>query len=187
MCSYQTYSWDTDAKMAVDHSTVNKPYAELTAEEVDSYTGCSVCEQDQRIIAISALKPFKICHVLAQRLQSTLENLLRQGEPIRSIVGYRVGRTRGAADENGIRTQFSNHSFGIAIDVNPASNGLYDNCLVFDGSCRLIRGGPWDPEQPESLTADSNIVYAIEDLGLKWGGEIAGKQKDFMHFSPQGY
>lgn len=187
MCTYQTYSWNTIAKNAVNHSTINKPYAELTAEEVDAYTGCSVCEQDQRTIEIPSLKPFKICHVLADRLRSTLEDLLRQGEPVRSIIGYRVGRTRGDADENGIRTRFSNHSFGIAIDVNPASNGLYDNCVVFDEICRLIRGGPWDPEQPESLTPGSNIVYALESLGLKWGGEIPGKQKDFMHFSPRGY
>jgi len=37
------------------------------------------------------------------------------------------------------------------------------------------------------LHADSNIVRAIEDIGLKWGGEIDGKRKDFMHFSPTGY
>ena len=187
MCSYQTYSWNTVTKSAVKHTTVNKPFAELTDEEIDAYTGCSVCEQDQRSIAISPLKPFSICRVLAPRLRDTLEDLISQGEPLRLIVGYRVGKTRGDVDENGTRTRFSNHSFGIAIDVNPDSNGLYDNCLVFNGSCRLIRGGRWDPGQPESLTADSNIVHALEDLGLKWGGEIVGKQKDFMHFSPQGY
>lgn len=119
--------------------------------------------------------------------ESGQNRLLKQGEPVRNITGYRVGKTRGEADENGIRTQFSNHAFGVAIDMNPESNGLYDNCVVFNESCRLIRGGPWDPEQQESLTQDSNIVYALESLGLNWGGEILGKQKDFMHFSPRGY
>jgi hypothetical protein len=98
-----------------------------------------------------------------------------------------VGKTRGDVDANGVRTEFSNHSFGIALDINPGSNGLYENCIVFNQDCRLIRGGHRDPARAESLHAGSNIVRAIEDIGLKWGGEIDGKQKDFMHFSPTGY
>ena len=187
LCTYQTYSWNTIKKEAVNYETVKKPYAELTADEVDAYTGCSVCEQDQRIIDLPPLKPFKICHIMASRLTRVLEDLLRQGEPVNSVIGYRVGKTRGEIDGDGKRTGFSNHSFGVAVDINPEQNGLYDKCTGFSQSCRLIRGGPWNPENEGSLKADGAIVGAMEDLGLKWGGQISGRQKDFMHFSPTGY
>jgi hypothetical protein len=96
--------------------------------------------------------------------------------------------TRGDADADGNRTLFSNHSFGIALDINEGHNGLYDQCLQFDGNCRLLRGGAWQPGvDPFSLSGDGIIVQALQSLGLSWGGEIAGRQKDFMHFSPTGY
>jgi hypothetical protein len=98
---------------AVKHQRISKPYEGLQPEEIDSYTGCSVCEQDQRTINVSPLKPFKVC--------------------------------------------------------------------------RLIRGGHWSPDTAASIQADSEILHAMESMDLKWGGEILGKQKDFMHFSPTGY
>jgi hypothetical protein len=125
--------------------------------------------------------------LLAAELEHILIELIDQGEPVEHIDGYRVGRTRGDVDNTGQRTRFSNHSFGIAIDINPQSNGLYDNCVEFNADCRLIRGGHWSPEFATSIQADGRIVYAMESMGLKWGGEILGKQKDFMHFSPTGY
>lgn len=186
-CSYQTWSWDTNAKKAVNHTTIRKPYAEISGFEVDAYTGCSVCEQDQRTISIPPLKPFKLCHIIAPQVGAVLQQLLDSGEAITTVVGYRVGRTRGAVDTSGVRTQFSNHAYGIALDINPERNGLYDNCIEFNESCRLIRGGAWQPGRQGSITGDSPIVSALENIGLKWGGEILGHQKDFMHFSPSGY
>jgi hypothetical protein len=87
-----------------------------------------------------------------------------------------------------LRTRFSNHSFGIAIDVNSASNGLYTNCISFGAQCRLHRGGPWRPaSDTASIAADSRLVRRMRAAGFRWGGEIRGRQKDFMHFSPSGY
>lgn len=187
ICSYQSYSWSTIEKKSVNHESIKKSYSELSDKEFDAFTGCSVCEQDQRTIVVPPLKPFKVCHILAPRLKGVVENLIRQGEPLYSITGYRVGKTRGDIDSNGNRTGFSNHSFGIAIDVNPEQNGLYDKCLTFNQSCRLIRGGHWNPENEGSLNGDGVIVEAMRGLRLKWGGQILGRQKDFMHFSPTGY
>ncbi|MBN2694927.1 M15 family metallopeptidase, partial [bacterium] len=75
----------------------------------------------------------------------------------------------------------------VAIDINPENNGLYNNCIVFNKKCKLIQGGVYNPENIESITKDSIIYKAMIDIGFKWGGEIKGKQKDFMHFSPDGY
>ncbi len=187
MCHYSTYKWNTLSKTAVDFKEVNKPYQQLSPLEKDPRTGCTVCEEDQSTITLPGLKPFQVCKYLAPKLEQALLRIRAAGEPLLSITGYRVGMTKGDADKEGDRTRFSNHSFGIAIDINRQQNGLYANCLNFGPQCQLLQGGPWRAGQHGSLTHDSFTVRALKSLGLVWGGEIPGKQKDFMHFSPTGY
>ncbi len=186
-CSYSTYKWNIHQRKAVEPVRVTKPMSELTPAERDSQTGCTVCEEDQVTMSFPGLPPFKICRHLAPRVERIITELQRRHAPLRDVVGYRVGMTRGNADQAGNRTGFSNHSYGVALDINTAQNGLYENCVNFSASCRLIKGGPWNPAQELSLTGDSLIVAEFKRNGFKWGGEIAGLQKDFMHFSPTGY
>lgn len=186
-CSYSTYKWNVNEKKVVDFERVSHSYYQLEDREIDAVTGCTVCEEDQRILQIGNLPPIKICKSLYPRIQSTLNQLINQEEVILKLVGYRVGMTRGDVDSDGNRTLFSNHSFGIAIDINDEQNGLYENCLVFGPNCNLRKGGEWHPDNHGSLTEQSMIVIELRDIGLKWGGKILGHQKDFMHFSPTGY
>lgn len=186
-CTFQTYSWNTIRKQAIEYQRVQIPYSEITDIYRDRATGCTVCEEDQKEIHIDSLKPFKVCNLLAPKLEDALNRIVAQGALIQTVTAYRVGKTRGDIDSEGNRTEFSNHSFGIALDINETFNGLYDNCINFDQNCHLIRGGGWNPDNPESLTESSIIVREMEQIGLLWGGKIAGKQKDFMHFSPSGY
>lgn len=187
-CSYDSYSWNVQQKRAVARRSVSHAYASLNANEVDSVSGCSVCREDQVRIELPSVTPFEICHSLAARVKSVLLDLIDNGVPIHEVIGYRVGKTRGDVDEHGNRTRFSNHSFGIALDINPQHNGLYDHCPQFGPHCRLIRGGPWRPYiNDASHASDGPVVLALQALGLRWGGTIAGKQKDFMHFSISGY
>ena len=186
-CTYSTYKWNVNEQRAVDYHEVTKLYSEVIDTERDELSGCTVCLEDQQWITVADLAPIRLCKKYAQRVENELDRLSKNGESIFKLVGYRVGMTRGNVDELGNRTQFSNHSFGIAIDVNDEQNGLYDQCLVYSDQCRLRKGGRWSPSQPGSLTEDSRIVSTMKMLGFKWGGEIAGKQKDFMHFSPSGY
>lgn len=187
-CSYQSYRWNTQTKQAEDIQSIKKSYSLLDADEVDAKTGCSVCAEDQRWIKVGTLDPVKVCKVFAGQLEATLNQAIDKGFPISTLVGYRVGRTRGDVDPEGKRTRFSNHSFGIAVDVNASSNGLYENCLKFGQQCVLRRGGKWQPEiNRESISVDSFLVNAMRNSGFKWGGLINGNQKDFMHFSPEGY
>ena len=177
-----------ELKKAVAYRTVSKEFSKLTPYELDPVTGCSVCEQDQLTIHLPNLEPFKVCKHLANDLRKNLQALIVKGVPIKEVIGYRVGLTRGAIDKNGNRTRFSNHSFGTAIDINPQHNGLYTNCFEFGQQCKKLRGGPWRPGiDPFSLEANGLIVRTLKKLGLKWGGEIQGRQKDFMHFSLTGY
>ena len=187
-CSYTSWSWNVKLKKAVNYRTVQKPYQQLAEKEIDRTTGCSVCREDQLEIKLPKLKPFLICRKLAPRVKSTLLELLNQGQPIKEVIGYRVGQTRGKIDEHANRTGFSNHSFGIALDINPGHNGLYTQCFSFGEQCKLLRGGKWQPgKHPLSLTVNGKIVRQLKRIGLKWGGEIKGRQKDFMHFSVTGY
>ena len=186
-CSYSTYRWNTKIKKAVDVKQIKQAYSSLKSYEIDQATGCTVCEEDQVTLSVGKIKPFKVCKVFAEDLRQQLEKLISSGETINKVIGYRVGRTKGNVDSYGNRSQFSNHSFGIAIDINDEQNGLYDRCTTFGSHCRLIKGGEWNPQNNGSLTANSPIVLSMKKLGFKWGGEIKGKQKDFMHFSPSGY
>jgi hypothetical protein len=143
--------------------------------------------EDQELIILPSLQPFSVCFKLAPRVRSILAEMVGRGAPINTVVGYHVIKSRGHVDGNGNRTEFSNHSFGTAIDINPELNGLYDNCINFAPACRLIRGGEWRPGVWGTIEKSSDIVFLFEQAGFKWGGEIAGKQKDFMHFSLTGY
>lgn len=187
-CHYQDWRWNVNQKHAVQKTAIIKNYAMLASNERDSLSGCSVCAEDQQLVRIQGLPEFSVCKKYAARLQATLTRLINNGANIKSVTGYRVGRTRGEIDAQGNRTDFSNHSFGVAIDINAEHNGLYSHCIEFGPPCQLSRGGPWRPGiDPYSLEKDGAIVLMMKEAGFKWGGEIKGRQKDFMHFSLTGY
>ena len=186
-CTYDVSVWNVQMSGIINTTTIQRPYSELIEEEIDPVTGCTVCSEDQALIHVPPLKPFSVCHKLAGDIRSTLIELIKMGEAFYSIRGYRVIKSRGSMDELGNRTQFSNHSFGTAIDINREQNGLYDGCQSFGPGCRLILGGPWEPGVPGTLEANGPVVHAMRSLGFAWGGEIKGNQKDFMHFSITGY
>lgn len=186
-CTYEVYNWNVREHRAVNFSRVAHPYSELKKEEQDPATGCTVCLEDQVELSLPGLKPFLVCRLEAPAVKAALEKLLAAGEPVTEVTGYRPGRTKNPLDKAGNRTGFSNHAYGAAVDINRSKNGLYENCPSFGPGCRLIQGGPWRPGAKGALTADSPIVRAMREAGFKWGGEIPGRQKDFMHFSSGGY
>lgn len=186
-CTYETFNWNVRQQRPVNIHTVTHPYSELAPEETDPQTGCTVCQEDQRLMQVGNLKPFLVCSKIADAVRDTLERLLAAGETVLEVTAYRPGRTRNPLDADGNRTGFSNHAYGAAIDINRSMNGLYDNCVQFGPECRLIQGGHWIPGNPGVLDRDTPIVRGMMKAGFRWGGEIAGKQKDFMHFSFTGY
>jgi hypothetical protein len=186
-CTYEMQIWNVNDKRSVVTKSVEHSYSDLRQEEIDPATGCTVCSEDQELIKLPSLPPFSVCFKLAPKVKFVLRDMLKRGALIRTVVGYHVIKSRGPVDGNGNRTGFSNHSFGTAIDINPELNGLYDSCIEFGPQCRLLRGGEWRPGTPGTLDKNSEIVSLFKQAGFQWGGEIAGKQKDFMHFSLTGY
>src|SRR5574341_1428732 len=91
LCTYQTFTWSATLKRSVLHETVRHPYAALSPEEIDRASGCTVCEEDQETIALAPLPPFRMCRRVAAGVRRALTGLLALGQPIREVVGYRVG------------------------------------------------------------------------------------------------
>ncbi len=79
---------------------------------------------------------------------------------------------------------FSQHSYGIAIDVNPLQNPFVRS----DGWVRNRFAEPYvdrSAELPGMIHAGDVVVRAFAAIGWTWGGTWSG-DKDYMHFSLTG-
>lgn len=200
-CTYSAYAWDTKKKRATNRFEVSKAYADVSDDERDpNDPRCTICREDQIAIdtAEFGLKTGKIliCHAYADQVASALKTIAESGDfVIEKLEGYRPGKTRGPIDSQGLRTLWSNHSFGAAIDINAHKNAIYSHCPnPITGSrddvstCKRGIGGAYDPKaNPKTSITPNGIVYKTMTKFWKWGGEIDGDTKDIMHFSITGY
>lgn len=193
-CTYRTSSWHVKKKRTVDRRRVEKTRGELTAEERDpDDPRCTVCSEDQTTLALPGLPEVTVCVHYADQVKQALTEAKAAGFEIKSLVGYRVGRTRGKVVDDR-RTQFSNHSYGTAIDINAKNNGLYARCTTKSPTkaeelrrCKLRVGGAWDPaKRPRRTVIEGGPAHKAFSAFWKWGGAIDGSIKDFMHFSITG-
>ena len=201
-CSYRTYQWSTVQRRAVNRRSVSLAYADVSDEQRSPEDPrCTVCSEDQVRIDPAEhgwpdVAPFEVCWAYARDVERALTTIADDGTfRLLEVTGYRPGQTRGAIVD-GNRTEWSNHSFGTAVDINADFNGLYRNCNVLPldteriASCTLGVGGAWRPDaQPEVSVVRDGAVYRafVDDVGWRWGGEIPGNTKDLMHFSLTGY
>ena len=185
-CEYSYSVWNTQTRRADGPFKINKPYSALEKHEKGPF-GCTPCEKDQQEIQISNGLKVKVCRNIAEMLEKNLNEMLKAGFRITSLTGYRTSISKGKADSSGRRTEFSHHAFGAAIDINEESNGLYDHCLSWGPGCRLIKGGRYLPGAPGSIFPTSPVIKIMNSTKFQWGGSINGVQKDFMHFSSDGY
>lgn len=75
---------------------------------------------------------------------------------------------------------YSQHAYGLAVDVNPFQNPYVKGDVVLPelASSYLERGRM----RPGMITADGPAVRAFRDIGWGWGGDWASL-KDYQHFS----
>jgi hypothetical protein len=83
----------------------------------------------------------------------------------------------------GSTTTFSQHAFGLAIDLDPFQNPYTNDDLVLPelASSYLDR----DDVRPGMITPDGVVVRAFESIGWTWGGTWRSL-KDYQHFSQNG-
>lgn len=185
LCRYTYTVWNANKRISEGPFTVQKLKSALTQAEKGS-DGCSLCEEDQEDVTLSNGVKFRACRKYSMKFRAALEKILKEGKQVKTVVGYRPSISKGTLDSQGRRTEFSRHAFGVALDINEEFNGLYDQCIQWGPSCRLIKGGKYSGSHPLSITRNSPEVRHFREEGFRWGGEIEGFQKDFMHFSPDG-
>jgi len=77
---------------------------------------------------------------------------------------------------------WSNHAYGLAIDINPVENPYVGCGAVHDARSR--RYVDRTPLRKGMVTPA--VVRAFASIGWEWGGDWSGKTKDYMHFSHTG-
>jgi len=75
---------------------------------------------------------------------------------------------------------FSQHAYGMAIDINPLQNPEIKGLLV------VPINGTHDPAAMGTIVKGGIAVKAMTGHGFIWGGTWKS-MKDFMHFSPNGH
>jgi hypothetical protein len=80
--------------------------------------------------------------------------------------------------------EFSNHSYGMAVDINPIQNPY----VRADGFYRTRASRPYIDRRRrlEGMIHDGDVVVrSFAAIGWTWGGDWSG-DKDYMHFDFRG-
>jgi hypothetical protein len=83
----------------------------------------------------------------------------------------------------GSQATWSQHAYGLAIDVNPFQNPYLSGSSIIPSAAGAYRDR--SPARPGLNTPGSPPVKAFRALGWGWGGTYTSK-KDYMHFSANG-
>ena len=80
-------------------------------------------------------------------------------------------------------TSYSQHAYGLAVDVNPFQNPYLKGDLVLPELAGAYRDRSW--RRPGMIFADGPVVRAFARIGWGWGGSWQSL-KDLQHFSANG-
>ncbi len=80
-------------------------------------------------------------------------------------------------------TSWSEHAYGLALDLNPVENPYVVGSHVAPRAGRAFVGRP---DAPGVLHADDPVVAAFARIGWVWGGTWNGRVLDYQHFSLRG-
>ena len=78
--------------------------------------------------------------------------------------------------------RWSNHAYGLAIDLNPRENPYVGCGKVRDATRQTYL----DRTRTRKGMVTPAVVRAFAAIGWGWGGSWAGNTKDYMHFSATG-
>lgn len=80
-------------------------------------------------------------------------------------------------------TRWSQHAYGLAVDVNPFHNPYVKDDLVLPELASAYTDRSW--RRPGMIVAGDEVTRAFASIGWEWGGEWT-RPKDPMHFSRDG-
>jgi len=78
--------------------------------------------------------------------------------------------------------RWSNHAYGLAVDVNPRENPYVGCGMTRDPDARKYL----DRSRLRKGMVTPSVVRAFASIGWEWGGAWTGQTKDYMHFSHNG-
>jgi hypothetical protein len=78
---------------------------------------------------------------------------------------------------------WSNHAYGLAVDVNPVENPYVGCGESRDPLAQSYR----DRSRHRRGMITPRVVAAFRSVGWGWGGAWSGNTKDYMHFSYNGH
>jgi D-alanyl-D-alanine carboxypeptidase len=172
--------------------------------------GCPVHHRDLRLLEVTAWgwdgRPYTgqlVVHEdAAAPLATVFRKLYRLEFPIRHMrLGHMYGPKRAYPADGDVTGSFrcrqsvpspcvggsasgrwSNHAYGLAVDVNPVENP-YFGC----GAVRDRRSRPYlNRSRLRKGMVTPAVVRAFASIGWGWGGSWSGDTKDWMHFSHNG-
>lgn len=105
---------------------------------------------------------------IAELIKLLCEETVERGYKLRGdeCWGYAPRRIRGLEDRNDVGS-WSNHAYGLAVDLNAKTNPM-------------TRNGKVKTDMPLWLPA------LWKEYGFRWGGNYTGKTRDPMHFEFMG-
>jgi hypothetical protein len=80
-------------------------------------------------------------------------------------------------------TGYSQHAYGLAVDLNPFQNPYHRGDVVLPELASAYLDRDW--LRPGMITPDGPAVRAFASIGWGWGGDWASL-KDYQHFSANG-
>jgi hypothetical protein len=80
-------------------------------------------------------------------------------------------------------TGYSQHAYGLAVDLNPFQNPYHRGDVVLPELASAYLDRAW--LRPGMITADGPAVRAFASIGWEWGGDWSSL-KDYQHFSLTG-
>jgi D-alanyl-D-alanine carboxypeptidase-like protein len=79
--------------------------------------------------------------------------------------------------------RWSNHAYGLAVDLNPVENPYVGCGRVHDAASEPFV----DRSRLRKGMVTPAVVRAFRSIGWGWGGAWSGATKDYMHFSYNGH
>ena len=80
-------------------------------------------------------------------------------------------------------TEYSQHAYGLAVDLNPFQNPYHRGGLVLPELASAYLDRHW--LRPGMITPDGPALRAFASIGWEWGGDWSSL-KDYQHFSVNG-
>ena len=149
-----------------------------SSSELESYLTTVECDTLK-----NGTKYVQVHKVIAQDVVAACESAKAEGFNIYDIGGYRQFGSDSAGKISSLGLNYSQHCYGLAVDINPTDNGQFKNGAA-TGAWHYY---PDDPAYNDVTIKSTGAIYkSFTSNGWGWGGEW-NSSKDYMHFSFFGY